>query len=297
MTIVFHQASVAEFLALVPVLRGTPGPVTVVAPWSRAHLAGRLIGASPMDIEMFEFTRLHAAGGPTRVSPAVAELFSGARHILSFVSDGRDAWSVNVARLAPQAELLFLEPRPRNSEDRHITDWLAEAVRQSGLTVEPREAEPDGKPAGPLLIHPGSTAPAKCWPRERYAQLIQSLRDAGRSVCPVLGEVELQRWPAEVVQRWQAEYCTVICKTTDVLADAIASSSEFLGNDAAPAQLASQLGVPALTLFGPSSPQRWAPRGPGCRPLAPPDGPATMDWLGVEQVLAALDGSTGTKMK
>lgn len=290
MTLIFHQASTAEFLVLLPLLRGLDGAVVVVAPWDRSHLASRLIGASPMDIEMFEFTRLHAEGGPTRVSPAVGDLFDSARSIVSYVSDGRDHWAKNVARLAPQASRLFLEPRPDDKSPGHVTDWLASQWKAAGLDVTPRFAEPADNPDRPIMIHPGSAAGSKCWPKDRFVTLMTTLRAAGREVLPVLGEIELARWKPDEIEQWQSELGATACKTTDTLATVISESSLVVANEATPAHLAAQLGVPTLTLFGPSSPARWSPRGPGARVLAPADGPATMDWLDIDSVVAAVLG-------
>ncbi|MEM1354760.1 MAG: hypothetical protein AAGH88_07750 [Planctomycetota bacterium] len=138
MTIVFHRGLMAEFHALLPVLRGLEGALTVVAPWDQASLAAQSIGASPMDIEMFEFTRLHAEGGPSRLSPAVADLFRQAVLILSYISSGQDPWASNVARLAPQAQVLCLATE---SIREHSAERLARAIRQSGVRIEPIDTD------------------------------------------------------------------------------------------------------------------------------------------------------------
>ena len=113
MTLVFHQAALGDFALVLPLLRALPGPVTLVTTWSRGRLAAALIdGLRTSDLDQFEFTRLHADGGPSRLSPAVAELFEQATLIVDFVGTGDDAWSANVRRLAPDATHVPLPTRP-----------------------------------------------------------------------------------------------------------------------------------------------------------------------------------------
>lgn len=297
MDLLFHEAALGDFVLTFPLLRALGGPVTVVAPWSRAHLASRVLpGVSAMDIEMFEFVRLHVEGGPTHVSPAVGDLFANADRIISFISTGRDAWSANVKRLAPTAACCFLDPRPMARWTGHVTAWHREQLSQQGVDLPEANAPLGGDPLGPVLIHPGSGGLAKCWPVEQYEALIAALRRQGRAVQPVLGEVEQARWPHERLSRWQEDWGAVCCRSVSELLPIIAGGSCYVGNDAGPTHLAAQLGLPTLALFGPTDPAKWSPVGPRVQVLAPPDGPGTMDWLEVEAVCDAIAGLTGDTM-
>ena len=42
----------------------------------------------------------------------------------------------------------------------------------------------------------------------------------------------------------------------------LARSGLFIGNDSGAGHLAASVGCPVLSLFGPTDPERWAPRGP-----------------------------------
>ena len=46
------------------------------------------------------------------------------------------------------------------------------------------------------------------------------------------------------------------------LLDCLTGASAFVGNDSGPGHLAAFLGLPTVSLFGPTDPARWKPLGP-----------------------------------
>ena len=290
MTLLFHQAALGDFMLTLPLVRGlaAAGPTTVVVPWSRGRLAMALIqGVGAMDIEMFEFTRLHAAGGPRAVSPAVGELFEGATLVVSFVSDGRDVWAANVRRLAPRADLVCLSSRPPAGWAGHVADWHRAELLGRGVEVADVPVPPAGDRDGPIVVHPGSGGVAKCWPAGKYEAVLDALQQDGRPVRPIYGEAEAERWPADRLARWRDRYRAVGCTTLEALLEQLLPAAAYLGNDAGPTHLAAQCGLPTVALFGPTDPRLWAPRGPAVTVLAPPT-PTAMTWLDVPPVLRSL---------
>ncbi len=290
MTLLFHQAALGDFVLTLPLVRSlaAAGPVTVVAPWSRGRLAAALIqGVEAMDIEMFEFTRLHAVGGPRAVSPAVGELFDAATRIVSFVSDGHDAWAANVRRLVPRAELVCLSTRPPAGWAGHVADWHRAALALRGVEVTDVPVRVTRNPGGPVVVHPGSGGVAKCWPAERYEAVLDVLQQEGRSVRAMYGEAEADRWSAERLARWRDRYDATGCATLEALLEQLLPAAAYLGNDAGPTHLAAQLGLPTVALFGPTDPRLWAPRGPAVTVLAPPT-PTATTWLSVPTVMEAM---------
>jgi ADP-heptose:LPS heptosyltransferase len=288
MNLFFHYGALGDFVLTLPMLRRLSGPITVISDWHRAVLASRLLdSASPMDIELWEFMRLHTQGGPTSVSPAVGELFEKSQHILSFISTGEDDWAQNVARLAPQAKHICIDPRPAEGFDGHITDWHAQQARDRGLALgAPVQPDANGDKTGPIAIHPGSGGEGKCWAVDRYEALIKNLTDRGQRVMPLLGEAEAERWPGEVMERWRTEFGARVIGSLDELHTALSSASAYIGNDSGPTHLAAQLGLPTVALFGPTDSGLWAPVGPTVTVLAPP-ALSAMDWLDVDAVLDA----------
>jgi len=288
MQLVFHAGPLDEFLLLMPLMRAMPRPMTVVAPWQRASLAARMIGTSPMDIELFEFTRLHAEGGPSRVSPAVEDLFSNATQIVSFLSSDQDAWANNVQRLAPQAKLILLEPRPANNVTKHFTEWHRTQLASNGLELKPIEPRTTNRSDGPIVIHPGSSTLKRCWPVDEYEALIEALRKQAQSVVPVFGEIELERWSPDRIQHWTDHLKAEVFRTADTLMPVLQQARLFIGNDAGPMHLATQLGTPTLGILGPTDPAKSAPRAEHFRYVAPPDGPGRIEDVTLAAVLDAV---------
>ena len=288
MQVVFHAGPLSEFMLLMPLLRAMDQPIRVVAPWQRASLAARLLGASPMDIEMFEFTRLHSEGGPSRVSPAVGDLFTSANRIVSFLSREENAWSANVRRLAPDAELVLLDPRPSNDKARHFTDWHRARLEQQGIALAPTDPEPLFNPAGPIVIHPGGSAIKRCWPIDRYEALIQKLLGAGLSVKAVFGEVELERWSADRIAYWTDELQAESFRASDALIPLLQEARLFIGNDAGPMHIAAQLGTPTLAVLGPTDPTKTGQRGDHVQHIGPSDGPGRIEDVPLDAVLDTI---------
>ncbi|MBB6431147.1 glycosyltransferase family 9 protein [Algisphaera agarilytica] len=284
MNLVFHQAALGDFALILPLLRGLEGPTTLVAPWSRGRLASALIeDVSAMDIELFEFTRLHSEDGPHTLSPAVAELFEDAKTVISFVSRDDDPWAEHVVRLAPQCNLVCLDTRPPKEWYGHLADWHREKLLSHGIALAEIEVPRRSDPYGPLVIHPGSGTREKCWHRERFEALLDRCHEQHRSVRVIFGEAEASRWQQEVVEQWHERYHAVGCASIEHLVEQLLGASAFLGNDAGPTHLAAQLGLPTTALFGPTDPEVWAPRGPEVTVVAP-DEPTGMDWLTIERV-------------
>lgn len=288
MNVLFHYGALGDFVLTLPMMRRLPGMTTLVSAWERARLAHKLLhDITPMDIQMWEFIRLHAKGGPTSVSPAIDELFGRAHHILSFVSNGQDDWAANVARLAPQAKRIYIDPRPPDGFTGHVGDWHLMQAQDQGLELDgPVEVDRGGCATGPIVVHPGSGGIDKCWPIERYEKLIAALTGRGRRVLPLLGEAEAERWPRDQLDHWTRQMGAQVFGTLHELHDALTGASAYLGNDSGPTHLAAQMGLPTIALFGPTDPKRWAPIGPAVTVLAPKN-PEAMDWLEVERGLDA----------
>lgn len=288
MQLLFHAGPLDEFLLLMPLMRAMPRPMTIVAPWQRASLAARMIGTSPMDIELFEFSRLHAEGGPTRVSPAVGELFENATRIISFLSKDNDNWAKNVQRLSPNAKLILIDPRPPADFAGHFVDWHTRQLDKQGLALKPIQPHSNPHLAGPIVVHPGSSAIKRCWPADQYEALIDALRKQGHDVKPVIGEVELERWSPDRMHQWTETLGAEVFRSADALLPVLQQARLFIGNDAGPMHLATQLGTPTLGIFGPTNPAKFAPRADHFRYVGPSDGPGRIEDVTLAAVLDAI---------
>jgi len=115
------------------------------------------------------------------------------------------------------------------------------------------------------VIHPGSGGRAKCWPTDRFAALSHSLERAGMRVAWMLGPVELDTWPADILETIRRRHAVFDNPSLPQLAGLLARASVFIGNDSGPAHLAAAIGTPTVALFGPSNPTHFRPLGQAVR--------------------------------
>ena len=176
------------------------------------------------------------------MGPAVAELFDTAGRVISFVCQPGDAWHENVSRLINGKTLACVPARPRDDFAGHIGAWHRRCLHEHGIEPAMVDVAARHRSDGPMVIHPGSGGAEKCWPRERYAKLIERLKKDGREVVVLLGEVELATWPTKVLERWVQDYLAQPVLELSVLYEQLAGASVYVGNDSGPTHLAGQLG-------------------------------------------------------
>lgn len=111
-----------------------------------------------------------------------------------------------------------------------------------------------------VVIHPGSEInyQTKRWPAVHYKAIITRLIKKGYSICVLIGpgEYNLKDYFSGM-EKVQILDTPKIQKIIEILSN----SGLFIGNDSGPAHIAAFCGIPAITLFGPASPQTSAPLG------------------------------------
>jgi hypothetical protein len=95
---------------------------------------------------------------------------------------------------------------------------------------------------GAIWVHPFSGSERKDWPYERFQELAALLR--------VSASVE-----------WAADRNGNRFDDLGELARHLAGGRMYVGNDSGISHLAAAVGIPVVTLFGPSDARIWAPRG------------------------------------
>lgn len=150
--------------------------------------------------------------------------------------------------------------------------------------------EADGAPL--IALHPGSGARDKCWPLERWAEVLTHLHaTAGARTCVILGEAEESWWPAASAKvTLPADVRVLPGLKPRELAALFSHCSLFLGHDSGPSHIAAAVGCACVLVFGPTDPAMWAPPGEHVRALR--RGTAT-DAVGVADVLAAVARYSG----
>lgn len=275
--LIFHQAALGDFVLTWPIamaaarLWPTNRVIYVTAP-SKGQLAERAISVEWRDGDGWH--ALFAEGAPSLPAPA-GKALDGAMLILSFVSDGKDPWADNVRRIAPEAQLVCIHPRPDDEIDRHLTVFHAEqigqkadlqaAVSQMLRHVAAAGAVPRRSTGNAIVIHPGSGGAAKRWPADRFAAVGRSLAESGHEVLFVVGEAEREAMSAAEIDVFRGVGNVIEPKTLVELFETLQRGKLYLGNDSGPTHLAALLGLPALALFGRNNDVAWRPLGPGVR--------------------------------
>jgi len=288
MNLLIYQGALGDWVLTFPILRALTEPTVVITSSSKAKLAANLFDhVQAMDIEMREFSQLYTPGGPVTLGPTVQNLVDSASMIISFVSNGGDAWGHNIRRVAPHAKTVFIEPRPPRDWQHHVCAWHEQQFKAQGVMLNHVPIATRHVPDGDVLIHPGSGGADKCWPLDRYDRLIEELKTAGKTVQVVVGEVELDTWSKQTLAEWRNRHGTEPLRSLEALQQQLSAANRYVGNDCGPTHLAAQMGVPTVALFGPTSPICWGPRGSDVTILAPPE-PRPMTWLKISMVLAAI---------
>jgi heptosyltransferase-2 len=202
----------------------------------------------------------------------VADLQGNARsRLISRRVGGRyAAYSSQALRRRALVRLKFL----RLSPARHAIERYVTAFTRLGIVVEPgipaiklTEDEVDtfraelgiaeSKPVG---LVPGAKWPAKMWPLSHFAELARLIDFA-----PVIALGDSTERDILVGLQLETSGKVMTCETGDVrrLARALASCRVVVTNDSGPMHLAAALGIPVVSMFGPTTRALgFAPVGP-----------------------------------
>ncbi len=183
-------------------------------------------------------------------------------------------------RKISKARVAVVAPFPPKGEALHMVDHLLSLPRRLGLSVrkdlprvyllcEDRDRASEIlvnhgiQPNDALIaIHPGSGGRGKTWPVERFLELADNL---------------LAAYPAQIVfivgpgdERIKEVLLKTVSSKFPVILDSLAlphiggvleRCCVYVGNDSGITHMAAAIGVPVVTIFGPSDPVRWTPRG------------------------------------
>ena len=121
-------------------------------------------------------------------------------------------------------------------------------------------------PNNTIAIHPGSGGITKCWPVEKFVEVIKRLWQQNRPVLLLSGpadEKRLERMLEQLPSEPKRELLQVLANRPLLeVAQQMQACRCYLGNDSGVTHLAAMLGVPTIALFGPSDPEVWRPVGP-----------------------------------
>ncbi len=195
------------------------------------------------------------------------ESLSGAR----LVAATRAAWRAGFAAGGRQA--FFTLPRHIVELNRDLLEALGVARRDSepALPVsEPERARALARCAAlgaaqpRVLIHPGGHYESQRWPAERFAEVISRLTESLGAACLVASGPDEEELSRRIVEATPDALPLGPLGVRELVA-LISVADLFLGNNSGPLHIAAALGVPSLSLAGPTDLRRFAPRGPAAR--------------------------------
>lgn len=200
----------------------------------------------------------------------------------------RSRWVIAAAKSASPPRFVTL-PRSKGGLV-HETDVYLAAVERVGVkatTSVPRlEPDEDSRQAAsealqslepPFVVlhpggaeNPGTSMTDKRWPVERYAQLIRHLADRGLK-CVLTGSQAEAGLCRQLSEHADAGTCLNLAGKLDLMGSVavIERAAVYVGADTGISHLAAAVGTPAVVVFGPTNPARYAPRGDKVSVLAP----------------------------
>jgi ADP-heptose:LPS heptosyltransferase len=296
--LIFHSGALGDFIVTWPLALSLArlfpqSRIYYITQSQKGALAERVLRLESADAE----SGWHQLFSESPVLPEPAlKLLTNAHTILSFVAAPVDRWSENVRAITPGSNLIWVNTVVPENFAGHVTEWMVEqwggwaagqaAARQILHSFQSRGLPLTRSGRNLVIMQPGAGSSAKCWPPEHFLDLTKRLVAAGRQVRVLLGEVELEQWPRERIAAFES-ICDVQKPANYLeLLTQLADAATFIGNDSGPGHLAGIVGIPTISLFASSNPNRWKPLGPNVKALT-----GVPDRLSVEEVRDAVLGS------
>ena len=162
----------------------------------------------------------------------------------------------------------LLDLRHRIGDDVHEVERSLDLMRAAGFELPPGDdgalrvtGVPSVSPADDyVVLHPGASVPARAWPPERCAALVDALVAEGRRVVVTGGPAE--RSLTAFVAGDARPGVLDLGGATDfaALAGVIAGADAIVVGNTGPAHLAAAVGTPVVSLYAPTLPAvRWRP--------------------------------------
>ncbi|MDQ0845735.1 glycosyltransferase family 9 protein [Streptomyces sp. V1I6] len=262
--LVLRALGLGDLLAAVPALRalrnGLPGHDIVLAAPARLATAAAATGL---------VDRLLPASAPGRAVPAELDWDGPPPDIAVDLHGNGPASRGLLTGLGPRDLYAYGRPDgPVWRDDEHERERWCRLLEGHGLPADPEDLSvpppATRSPApGAVVVHPGADAAARCWPMERFAAVARQLHATGHRVVVTAGAAEA-RLAASVAGLAGLPDGAVLGGAGgdipfDVLMALVAEARCVVVGDTGLAHLATALGTPSVTLFGPVAPRLWGP--------------------------------------
>jgi ADP-heptose:LPS heptosyltransferase len=279
--VIIHPAGLGDLLLAVPAIRS----LRARFPWNQFLLCGQdqasefLYGSRLVDRSMSVQTTACTAlfGGSVPDDPLLKDWLSRCDLAVAWTRDEAGTFAAalkNCGAAAAQVQSpfcsalkgihqsdRFLETLQEPASNLSMATFLSapEQLRELGSSSL-REA---GVPLSQslVLLHPGSGSRHKCVKPNMLASVIERLREQG--LRPLILEGPADREPvANLLSHLAIKPLVLRGPSLGVLAAVLSYVEFYVGHDSGVTHLSALLGIPTVALFGPTDPERWAPRGP-----------------------------------
>ena len=257
-TLAIHPGALGDVLLAIPALRAVRAhgaPLTLAA---QPRIAALLVALGEVDVaqdfDALRLDTLFAGDGDARL-PAVD------RVVCWFGSRDPD-FVRHLSALVPSVMVA-----PSISRDCDVWEHLLATV-DGGAQREPATIGDDlvarghaalraagvERSARVVLVHPGAGAPAKCWPVDAFASVLDGLADVAIVVHEGPADADpVGQLLARVRSAHRLHHPDLL-----TLAGALTRCAAYLGNDSGVSQLAAAVGVRSVVLFEDAN-RRWRP--------------------------------------
>ncbi len=155
-------------------------------------------------------------------------------------------------------------PFPKSKEKQHLVLTYKQLIGSPSSSEPKLFIPPKEKQIGRTIfgINPGAAyGSAKCWPPERFADVIRRLLDEiPNSKIKVFGDKLTKPLVDSICQNFDDRVLNLAGKTTlRELVEEIGSVDAFLTNDSGPMHIAASMKVPLVALFGSTNPYATGP--------------------------------------
>lgn len=282
--LVIHQGALGDFILALPSLanlrRAIPEAQTVIMGYLRILelVEERFYAKRILSVDQKGMASFFIKDGP--LDRQLTQFFGSFDLIIVFGKE--EGVLIRNLRRVAKGEVLHINSIPKWDEGIHLTDHLLKQFRNFGISISeqnPRlylnevdlnwsvnfwkeKGVSEEERAKVIIIHPGSGSKKKLWPLKRFLGLFHRLREIfGSKVLIILGPAE----GPEVERYFEGVEPNppVVAKGLSLLqlASVMKGCGFFIGNDSGISHMASALGIPTISIFGPTDQRVWSPRG------------------------------------
>ena len=214
----------------------------------------------------------------SRIPASLTKKLKGVDLIISFVSDKGQIMVSNL-RAAGVKHVIHYEPFPSEGEAIHVIDHFLRCLDLLGVPYSNKipkiflkdedivfaenflNDRVDDPKKMLVTVHPGSGNRQKCWPIDRYVELILWLSEKINAHVLIISGPADRENIEELKVKVKNSFILVDQLPLPIVAAIIKRCNLFVGNDSGITHLAAAVGTPAISMFGPTDPSVWGPRG------------------------------------